>query len=121
MPELGSLGSVRGALSNGCPYRDLRCAESILISLNTRQSLRFDYVTETPASFRRIIFALSSRIVGGVGIAMSAPARVRSFSVRFFSIRIAVPSLTPFFLSRTMAWQPRKHKRSMTQQAVLAQ
>ena len=23
MPELGPLGSVRGALSNACPYRDL--------------------------------------------------------------------------------------------------
>src|SRR3954464_9268827 len=33
VPELGPLGSVRGALSNGRPYRDLRVMRSLLHSL----------------------------------------------------------------------------------------
>ena len=38
---------VRGAPSNGWPYRDLRCAGRILISFNTRQYLRFEHLAET--------------------------------------------------------------------------
>jgi cytochrome bd ubiquinol oxidase subunit II len=37
VPELGPLGSVRGALSNEWPYRDLRCAERIFILRTPRR------------------------------------------------------------------------------------
>ena len=36
MPELGPLGSVRGALSNEWPYRDLLCAGSKLSGFKVR-------------------------------------------------------------------------------------
>ena len=56
MPELGPLGSVRGAPSNGWPYRELRCAERKFISLSTRRCLGFGPLGQTvPPSWRIIL------------------------------------------------------------------
>ena len=52
MPELGSLGSVRGALSNERPYRDLRYAEGKFISLTSRPNSDLRDTAQTTAVFR---------------------------------------------------------------------
>src|SRR5580692_2896282 len=49
VPELGLLGSVRGALSNERPYRDLRCAERKFISLTRRAVSHSSASAETAA------------------------------------------------------------------------